>query len=93
VESLCCSASQKFSRRPQEVKMLHEINKNLTMLAEKTLKKQLDKSGHGDMEDGVCIETQTCDSKPDKCDKENKKSATVAGRVSYCFMQFIIYFT
>lgn len=72
--------------------MLHEINKNLTMLAEKTLKKQLDKSGHGDMEDGVCIETQTYDSKPDKCDKENKKSATVTGRVSYFYMYFNFYY-
>lgn len=61
------------------------------MLAEKTLKKQLNKSGHGDMEDGVCIETQTYDSKPDKCDKENKKSVTVAGRVSYFYMQIVFY--
>lgn len=33
-------------QRPSEVKMLHEINKNLTKLTEETFKKQLSKSGH-----------------------------------------------
>ncbi|KAL1501309.1 hypothetical protein ABEB36_006653 [Hypothenemus hampei] len=42
------TASQKYVRRPQEVKMLHEINKNLTKLTEKTFEKQMNKSGNGD---------------------------------------------
>lgn len=36
-------AAQKV-RRPSEVKMLHEINKNLTKLTEETFKKQTTKS-------------------------------------------------
>ncbi|XP_050315057.1 uncharacterized protein LOC126749411 isoform X2 [Anthonomus grandis grandis] len=39
------SVQQKFAaRRPQEVKMLHEINKNLSKLTEETFKKQSNKS-------------------------------------------------
>lgn len=42
------NANQKFMRRPQEVKMLHEINKNLSKLTEETLKKQMNKSEDND---------------------------------------------
>ncbi|CAG9772187.1 unnamed protein product [Ceutorhynchus assimilis] len=43
-ENAKLTANQKYSRRPQEVKMLHEINKNLSKLAEETLKSQVNKS-------------------------------------------------
>ncbi|XP_060534382.1 centromere protein J isoform X2 [Cylas formicarius] len=51
-ENAKLSANQRLARRPAEVKMLHEINKNLSRLTEGALKKQLDKSGSGDFKEG-----------------------------------------
>lgn len=63
-------ASQKYARRPHEVKMLHEINKNLTKLTEKTLTK----SGHGDTEDQATNVGR-------KSNKENEKHKSVKNQV------------
>ncbi|XP_030753170.1 centromere protein J isoform X2 [Sitophilus oryzae] len=46
-ENAKLSSNQKYMRRPAEVKMLQEINKNLSKLTEETFKKKVEKSGKG----------------------------------------------
>ncbi|XP_050315958.1 cingulin-like protein 1 isoform X1 [Anthonomus grandis grandis] len=63
-ENAKLSVQQKFARRPQEVKMLHEINKNLSKLTEETFKKQSNKT------------VSETNEKPSSGNKENAKEGT-----------------
>ncbi|KAH1011447.1 centromere protein J [Dendroctonus ponderosae] len=72
-ENAKLTASQKYTRRPHEVKMLHEINKNLSKLTEKTLTKPLNKSGHGDIEDQEINVDRKHDNINGQSNKENEK--------------------
>jgi len=77
-ENAKLSANQKFMRRPQEVKMLHEINKNLSKLTEETFKKI---SGN-DSQENVKIERKKSSEMYDMesdVGKENLKSGKNVG--------------
>ncbi|KAJ8940913.1 hypothetical protein NQ318_017504 [Aromia moschata] len=67
------SASQKLQRRPSEVKMLHEINKNLSRLTEEAFKKQLTKSDNDLSEDDTKEETKKGKASREKENEGEKK--------------------
>ncbi|XP_066144324.1 centromere protein J isoform X2 [Euwallacea fornicatus] len=69
--------SQKYARRPQEVKMLHKINKNLSKLTEETLKKQTNKSGNGNMEVEESFEEEMRSNINDICKIEKQRNKTI----------------
>ncbi|XP_076254760.1 spindle assembly abnormal 4 isoform X2 [Rhynchophorus ferrugineus] len=71
-ENAKLNLNQKYMRRPTEVKMLQEINKNLTKLTEETFKNKLNKSDRGDGHEGHAQKKGKDQNCSDWDNKENK---------------------